>query len=608
MILITIINRESHELTPIIYEYRDRVSKHILIYDDRDVESAKEMERWIEGFCGDIESIELDEDSKSDMVSIQKYILALDSSDIYLNATNSDTALLVILSGAVLGSGGKIVAYDKFENSYNIIDSGGFSNHHISDSMGVGDFVSSLGYEILSEVDIDEVVDRGGEILNLFSDFNIFFKVRRYLYQQRVSALASIYPDIISTLIELQMIDKNYRVLKNISYFGTLFEEFIYLKLREYNFDDIKVGVVVIFDTIEDEPKSLNVNNEFDILAIKDNHIYTIECKLGDNISPQDIIYKSDSLLGYFGDDSKNMIINIHPDNSHKVRKPIKPFGKQIKLRAITNSIEVYNAIAFGSRKFHKKLSSFFGVKKRLFLLGGYDLEMRAIREILDREGERYIDKNLSWGAKLSDYRDELKDDYLFIGIELIEDITPPQNYISIDHHNNLQSNPSSLEQIGNILGVELSRKERLIALNDSGYIPAMVEYGATQREIDEIRKKDRKAQGVTRDDELLAIESIKNRKKVKDIVVVKSLTDKFSPIVDRLYGESILIYNRTKLNYYGRDVESIVANFSKEIDEKRAYYGGGFGFFGLSEGSFGTNKIEEYRDEILDILKRKKK
>jgi len=99
-------------------------------------------------------------------------------------------------------------------------------------------------------------------------------------------------------------------------------------------------------------------------LAIKDNHIYTVECKLGDNISPQDIIYKSDSLLGYFGDDSKNMIINIHPDNSHKVRKPIKPFGKQIKLRAITNSIEVYNAIAFGSRKFHKKLSSFFGVKK----------------------------------------------------------------------------------------------------------------------------------------------------------------------------------------------------------------------------------------------------
>jgi hypothetical protein len=529
--------------------------------------------------------------------------LALDSSDIYLNATNSDTALLVILSGAVLECGGKIVAYDKFENSYNIIDSGGFTNHTIKENMNIDSFISSLGYTIASQIDRDEVIRRRSYIVELFSDFNILFKIRRYIHQNRVSTIASSYPNIIEILIALEVIDKEYKSLKNISYFGTLFEEFIYLKLLEYDFDDIRLGVVLIFDSLDGEPKSIEVNNEFDILAIKDNHIYTVECKLGDNISPQDIIYKSDSLLGYFGDDSKNMIINIHPDNSHKVRKPIKPFGKQIKLRAITNSIEVYNAIAFGSRKFHKKLSSFFGVKKRLFLLGGYDLEMKSIKRILQKKSQLYIDNHLSWGAKLSDYRDELKGDYLFVGIELIEDITPPPNYISIDHHNNLQSNPSSLEQIANLLGVELSRKERLIALNDSGYIPAMVEYGATQKEIDEIRKKDRKAQGVTRDDELLAIESIKNRKKVKDIVVVKSLTDKFSPIVDRLYGENILIYNRTKLNYYGRDVESIVDNFSKELDEKRAYYGGGFGFFGLSEGSFGGDEIERYRDEILDLL-----
>jgi len=462
MILITIINRDPQELTPIIYEYQDMVDRHILISDDQDRDSAKKMKRWIDGFCSNVEIIELDEDSKLDMVSVQEHIISLNSSNIYLNATNSDTALLVVLSGVVLRCDGKIIAYDKFENSYNLIDKSGFSNYNIKNSMRVNEFVSSLGYEITSEVSTDEIIKRGEKIERLFADFNILFKVRRAIQQNRVSSLLSLYPTVIKILIELGVIDKAYKSIKSISYFGTLFEEFIYLKLLKYGFDDIKIGVVVLFNSLKDEPKSVDVNNEFDILAIKDNHICTIECKLGDNISPQDIIYKSDSLLGYFGDDSKNMIINIHPDNSNKIRKPNRAFGKQLKLRAITNSIDVYNAISFGSRKFNKKLTSFFGVKERLFLLGGYDLEMKSIKKILDKYNQPYIDNQLSWGAKLSDYRDNLNGDYIFIAIELIEDIKPPKEYIVIDHHNSLQSNRSSLEQVANMLGVELNRQREV--------------------------------------------------------------------------------------------------------------------------------------------------
>ena len=38
------------------------------------------------------------------------------------------------------------------------------------------------------------------------------------------------------------------------------------------------------------------------------------------------------------------------------------------------------------------------------FLLGGHDLEMLAIRGLLDREQQPYTDLGLGWGAKLSDY------------------------------------------------------------------------------------------------------------------------------------------------------------------------------------------------------------
>ncbi len=604
MTLITILNRELHELTPIIYEFKDKTKRHILIYDDKDKFTANRLKKWIKNFSLEIEMMELDEDSKSDMLSIQKDIISLNSEDIYLNATGSDTALLVILSGVVIKCGGKIIAYDKFENSYNLIDSIGFSNHTITNNMNIDKFISSLGYHITSEVNQDNIFKRKEYINTLFGDFNILFRVRRYLQQNRLEDIASKYPIIINILIKLNMIDSNYKAIKDVSYFGILFEEFIYLNLIKYNFDDIKIGVIVLFNSVEDE----FVNNEFDILAIKDNHIYTIECKLGDNISAQDIIYKSDSLLGYFGDDSKNIIVNIHPNNSNKIRKPKVVFGEKAKLRAITNSINIYNGYVFGSKKFDKKVSNFFEIKKRMFLLGGYDLEMKTIKKLLDRYNQSYIDNNLSWGAKLSSYINNIKNNYLYIGIELIEDIAPPLNYITIDHHNEQQSKLSSLEQVANILGINLSRKDKLIALNDSGYIPAMVNFGATQKEIDEIRKKDRKAQGVTTKDEELAIKSINLAQKYDDIVLLEALTSKFSAIVDRLYGKNILIYRGDELIYYGRDIKLLVDYYSDNIKEKKVYYGGGFGFFGFGSGNFTNEEIKNNIHIILNILKSKKK
>ena len=73
-----------------------------------------------------------------------------------------------------------------------------------------------------------------------------------------------------------------------------------------------------------------------------------------------------------------------------------------------------------------------------VFLLGGYDLEMVEIRKILESNKLTISPKNLTWGAKLSSYRDEFNDTTTFIGIELTRDIGPPAKYIEIDHHNTM--------------------------------------------------------------------------------------------------------------------------------------------------------------------------
>jgi len=166
---------------------------------------------------------------------------------------------------------------------------------------------------------------------------------------------------------------------------------------------------------------------------------------------------------------------------------------------------------------------------KTLFLLGGHDLEMITIRQMLEVAGYvditaskdfskllAYADYHLSWNeAKWKAY-DELirlaiKNGFNITGIELFEtdDYKKPQDAELIDHHNEYSHFLCSIEQVAKKLNVQLSRWQRLVAENDKGYIPAMQKAGASQQEIEEIRKADRKAQGVTDEDERLAEKSI---------------------------------------------------------------------------------------------------
>lgn len=244
----------------------------------------------------------------------------------------------------------------------------------------------------------------------------------------------------------------------------------------------------------------------------------------------------------------------------------------------------------------------------KVFLLGGHDLEMAEIRRILEVSKIQYFDRNLKWEtARLSAYADILNNKNEFIGVELDIDITPPINYKSINHHNTYSSNSSSLEQVCELLNIELTREQQLIAANDKGFIPAMEAIGATQYEIDRICALEHIAQGITEEDEQLGERSIKeNLTTEKGITVVKSLTPHFRTITEKLYPNSkLLIYNKTELNYYGIGAKKLAYIFKELIDEKSAYSGGsGDGYFGInSKGMAQFGNVKAVKEKIINIL-----
>lgn len=241
----------------------------------------------------------------------------------------------------------------------------------------------------------------------------------------------------------------------------------------------------------------------------------------------------------------------------------------------------------------------------KVFLLGGCDLEMLTIKQLLEERNDCIVaDKHLYWdNALLSVYQDELSQyaDYEIYGIELKEDIIAPDNYIPIDHHNDKSGQPSSLEQVANILDVSLNRYQQLVAANDKGYIPAMEEIDATKEEIDDIRKRDKAAQGVTEEDERKAKDSIDSAdRSYPGLIIVKAANSRFSPIVDNLSESfpyhSYIVHTDNVICTYG----SITSSFKSYFHESKELYYGGIG-----DGYAGLSNIREYSmNQIIRQIK----
>lgn len=232
------------------------------------------------------------------------------------------------------------------------------------------------------------------------------------------------------------------------------------------------------------------------------------------------------------------------------------------------------------------------------FLLGGNDGEMQEIRRVLSENRIPYLDYDLGWGAKLSRYG--LNTDSrgfgstTFFAVELEDDVNMGErsNFHFIDHHGFNQDKPSSLEQVCRILDIPMTRHMELVAANDRGYIPAMLEIGATPEEIADIRLKDRAAQGITPAEEKAQLEALKNGlSKVGDLAVVNTPCSRFAPITDALYPQKrILCVAPNEYCFYGEGSDLV-----KRVADR---LGVGFTYNGASFAGGGG----EYAGELISM------
>lgn len=264
-----------------------------------------------------------------------------------------------------------------------------------------------------------------------------------------------------------------------------------------------------------------------------------------------------------------------------------------------------------------------------IYLLGGKDAEMRVIKKRLERAGQKYIDKGLGWGAKIEDYSREITEiinnKNIPIAIELASS-EKIEGVVDIDHHNEKSNRPASLLQVMQRLNLETSLFDELIAANDSGFIPAMEKKIEEYREkferntgkevfeelkrkwISVIRKIDRQAQGITKEQEEQASEAIKNKENFynNSLTIVRSPHSKCATITDRLYGEYENLFIPSEdgeSNFYGN------GKLCQELKDK--YEGSWAGGSGLGDkygeaywgGYPDQDEVEKYIKEKAEFL-----
>ena len=144
------------------------------------------------------------------------------------------------------------------------------------------------------------------------------------------------------------------------------------------------------------------------------------------------------------------------------------------------------------------------------------DLEAEEIVHLLDEQKQQVLISRQRWGATWAGLEPEIQE-YLgeqrkgrpaprIIGVELGG--PNPYGALDIDHHKYRDEDrfqaKSSLEQIADLLRVELSPRQRIVAVNDRAYIPGLRREfpDISKWELAAIRREDRRAQGVTMEQE----------------------------------------------------------------------------------------------------------
>lgn len=183
-----------------------------------------------------------------------------------------------------------------------------------------------------------------------------------------------------------------------------------------------------------------------------------------------------------------------------------------------------------------------------VFFLGGSDLEMLTIRELLEREAPgRVHDRKLGWGARASAYSREIAscidEQRTPVLVELEDDLgLGPAAVVVVDHHGPAagRDTPTSLHQVFRLLGLPRdgwTSWYELVAANDRGYIPELLTIGASAEEVARVRRADRAAQGITAEEEAEGEQAVEEAEALAGgrLTVVRLKHSRLATVEDRL-------------------------------------------------------------------------
>ena len=291
MTLVSIVGDFHSSILPLFYHFSQDISKHVIIYDDfrRDVTQAQKIikgtQAYIQKHQLDITTytLEVDEDSFGSIWAIIDKLLEIESDpkELLINATDGLANIALMLSHKLLDKGIRFLIYDRFDNSYNILSKDAMLSISINDSISIEEHFLLKNIDIIALQDTHDAHTYEREIAELFEVYD----GKKSRYQKR-SAEAN------------EMI--------NTTQTGFLYEYYIYNLLRHLNHDDIRLGVA-ISDTYT---QNSSINNELDILIMKNNHLHMIECKFRDDLKKVDLIYKADSVRQTLDDEAKVIILS----------------------------------------------------------------------------------------------------------------------------------------------------------------------------------------------------------------------------------------------------------------------------------------------------------
>jgi len=360
MLLVSILGDFHSSIFPIFYEFKDSLTTHLIVHDDAFGErrSSQKIISSLESFSQShslkLKTLEysVDEDSFESILKLVEYIKSLESNldNVYINTTDGLSNIGVVLGAKLLSGGAKIIAYDMYENSYNLTTNNSIVSKKLTSKMSIKEHFALKGLNITAYEDKEFAHKNALEIKKLFESYYEQFIALKKDITHGSKLKVKKYEGALGIIRELNLNIQTQK--KEIT--GGLFEWYVYLLIKDLGFDDIEIGVV-IENRFSD---SAVIRNEFDILLMKDNHLNMIECKFTKRIDISALVYKYSNLINLIDDDGKMIILTDKETYSHDLYERAKP---QLELyrRALANKILIRGSIIQNREIFLEDVKSY---------------------------------------------------------------------------------------------------------------------------------------------------------------------------------------------------------------------------------------------------------